>query len=316
MTVTLRKTLFAIAWTDFEDDDDAIRPRMGDLKQMKTHFDCMACFVGQALRAGRHAGADDATLDRIMRRTLNALEKSDWGLTPIEISRDVYRVVRTETGVDDPFARDRHEANLAVLGRFDNLRRRVQESRDPVRTALLLAVAGNIIDLGVLVSYDIDRTIEKVLTTAPAIDHIERLKGDIEKARTLLFFADNSGEIVFDRLLLETILAWRPIEVKVIVKSGPQVNDAQIEDARMAGIFDLGVEVAELSNGDEGPAPDMHSDEVAGWIAGADVVLSKGQANYEAFSQHKKIYFALMTKCILIAKDIGVPMGSTVVGQM
>jgi hypothetical protein len=280
---------------------------------MKLYTDCIPCFVQQALRAGRAAGAGEQTQQAILRRVMRELSEADWSVAPIEIARGVYRAVRETTGADDPFAELKRQSNQRILELYPSLRERVTTSKRPLRRAVELAIAGNIMDFAALESFDVEATIGKVQSQGFAIDDYEVLERKLAGAASLLLFADNAGEIVFDRLLVETILAQRAVEVSLVVKGGPLVNDATMQDAREAGLDGIpGVQLLQVSNGDDDHHPEYGSAELAEWIDSHDVVVAKGQANYEALSEYEGILHLLMVKCGLIARDIGASVGDIV----
>ncbi len=283
---------------------------------MRVRLDCVTCFQEQALRAARAAGVDERMQERVLRRVMSDLATAPWDSTPMAIGMPVHRAVRELTGIDDPFASPKREATEAALAHLPELRRRVREAADPLRMAARIAIAGNIIDLGALDSFDLDETLERVIAADFAIDDYSALHQAIERAESVLLFADNAGEIVFDRLLLETIVEHRQPRLSVVVKSGPFINDATIEDARQAGLGEIaGLELLEVGNGDEDGAPAYGSAEVARWIAEHDVVISKGQGNYEALSDVAGVFFLLMVKCPCVAECVGVGVGEVVLQQ-
>jgi uncharacterized protein with ATP-grasp and redox domains len=280
---------------------------------MKLYTECIPCFLQQALRAARAAGADDGTQQAILRRVMQELSAADWSVAPIEIARGVYRVVRDITGVDDPFGELKAECNRRILELYPSLQEQLATGDSPLRRAVQLAIAGNIMDFAALADFDVAATIRKVECKGFTIDDYDAFERELTRAQSLLLFADNAGEIVFDKLLIETILAERPLRVSVVVKSGPLVNDATLEDAEQIGLDAMpGVEILAVSNGDDGSSPDYASPELAEWIDGHDVVISKGQANYEALSEQDGIVYMLMVKCPLIARDIGATVGDIV----
>jgi len=120
---------------------------------------------------------------------------------------------------------------------------------------------------------------------------------------------DNAGEIVFDRILLEEL---KDKEIKFVVKGGPIINDATVEDAKFAGIEKI-AEIKTVSNGEPGTGPKRNSKKFIDFLKSADVVVSKGQGNYEALSEvNANIFFLLQVKCQVIADDMGVKVGSPV----
>ncbi len=280
---------------------------------MQAKLECVTCFQDQALRAARSAGASPEVQEQVLRQVVRAVADADWHATPIDLGMPIHRTVREITGVHDPFAEAKQAATDAALDALPGLRERIAQANDPLRMAVRISVAGNIIDLGALQSFDFDETLEHVSTADFAIDHYEALRAAVEDADTLLFFADNTGEIVFDRLLLEAIAdRWAP-RITLVVKSGPFINDATAEDARASGLDHVPrLAMRQISNGDDDSAPSYASDEIDRWIEEHDAVIAKGQANYEGLSERGDVFFLLMAKCPCVADSIGVRVGDIV----
>lgn len=280
---------------------------------MQTKLDCVTCFQEQALRAARAADVSEDVQEKMLRAVVCSMAEADWDKTPIDLGMPVHRLVREITGIDDPFAEAKREATRAALKLLPELRERIADADDPLCTAIRISVAGNIIDLGALATFDIEETLERVATADFAIDDFDGLHASIEAADSLLFFADNAGEIVFDRLLLETIAGhWSPA-ITLVVKSGPFINDATASDARESGLGQVpNLTMREVSNGDDDAAPAYSSEEIDRWIAEHDVTIAKGQANYEALSDRGDVFFLLMAKCPCVAESVGVAVGDVI----
>ena len=155
--------------------------------------------------------------------------------------------------------------------------------------------------------FDLEKTIEEVTAKRFLIDDYNKFKEKLKDARTLLFFADSAGEIGLDKLLIETILKEKTFRrIGFVVKGGPIINDATLEDAQYMGLNELpNIEFLTVSNGEEGTGPETSSQEIDGWVKVYDVVISKGQANYEGLSEFSGIFFMLIVKCPTIAADVG-----------
>lgn len=280
---------------------------------MRSHRDCIPCLEKQALRAAAAGGADEAEQRMVLRMVREQLASMDWTQTPMAIGMRVHRLVRELTGVHDPFEQAKVGSTQAALASYRDLRQRVRTDPDPLRMAVRLAIAGNIMDLGALDDFDLYETLDRVMDQEFAVDDFDKLAAGLGEARTLLLFADNAGETVLDRLLIETILERRRLKIGYVVKSGPLINDATARDADRAGFSDLRhVDILRVSNGDDDHHPEYGSAEVAGWIADNDVVISKGQGNYEALSEYPGIFYMLMAKCPVIAASVGVGVGDIV----
>lgn len=280
---------------------------------MLAALDCQACFVQQVLRAARVAGATAGQQELILRRVMVELAAGDWQPPPIKLVQSIYRTVREVTGVDDPYAALKQQSNELLLEYYPRAAEAVREAADPLALAVRLAIAGNIVDYGITADFDVAQTLAEVQRVGFAVDDLERLRADLAKAQAVLYFADNSGEIVMDRLLIETLRREYDLSVSLVLKSGPLINDTTVSEVAQVGLDQPWIKLLALSNGDPGdPAPDYTSATVAEWIAGHDVTLAKGQANYEALSDHRGLYYLLMAKCAVLAEYIGVPQGGII----
>jgi len=281
---------------------------------MKLNLDCIPCFQKQALQAVRFISDDEKLHQKVLREVTKELLESDWELTPPELAHKVHSIVKRITNENDPYKDVKKESNDLVLKIYPELKDKVKNSRDPLKTAVRLAIAGNIIDFGVVQEFDLERTIREVLKKKFAIDDYEQLKETLENAKTLLFFVDNAGEIGLDKFLVETFLEIKKLEkIDFVVKGGPIINDATLEDAVYMGLDLLpNSEFLVISNGETGTGPDRNSQAVKRWIHEHDLVISKGQGNYEGLSEHNRLFFMLIAKCPIIALDLGVEVGDII----
>lgn len=281
---------------------------------MKLNLDCIPCFQRQALQAVRFISDDEKLHQKVLREVTKELLESDWESTPPELAHKVHSIVKRITNENDPYKDVKKESNDLVLKMYPELKETVKNSRDPLRTAVRLAIAGNIIDFGVVQEFDLEKTIIEVLKKKFAIDYYEHLKETLKNAETLLFFVDNAGEIGLDKLLVETFLETKKLEkIDFVVKGGPIINDATLEDTVYMGLDLLpNSEFLAISNGEAGTGPDRNSQAVKRWINEHDLVISKGQGNYEGLSEHNGLFFMLMAKCPIIASDLGVEVGDII----
>jgi uncharacterized protein with ATP-grasp and redox domains len=281
---------------------------------MKLNLDCIPCFQRQALQAVRFISDDEELHEKVLREVTKTLLKSNWDATPPELAYEVHRIVKSLTHEKDPYREVKKDSNDLVLKMYPALKAKVEASRDPLRTAVRLAIAGNIIDFGPLQGFNLEETVKEVLKKQFAIDDYEKLKEKLKVAETLLFFTDNAGEISFDKLLVETFLETRSLEkIRFVVKGGPIINDATLEDAKYVGLCNLpNAEFLTMGNGEAGTGPERSSQTVKRWIKNHDLVISKGQGNYEGLSEHNGLFFLLMAKCPVIASDLNVEVGDII----
>lgn len=280
---------------------------------MKAYLDCVICQQRQALRLLRLATKDHHLHEKVLRQVMDHLSKAEWDADPMTISKATYEMITQATGNSDPYKELKYQSNQEILECYPELRERIQTSEDPLLTACRLAVAGNIMDFGAKEHFNIQETIQHVLETDFAINHYDGFKTSLHNASSLLLFADNAGEIVFDKLLLETILQHYPLcKLTVVVKKLPIINDATMEDVRQIGLTELPNIDFRLvnTNGNEHSAWILP--EVTTWIQHHDVVIAKGQANYEVLSDLQGIYFLLIAKCGIVADDTGTYNGALI----
>lgn len=257
------------------------------------------------------AGADEEGQRAVLDRVLAGLREVSLASTPPEIGDRIHRIVREETGVDDPYREAKEESTRRALALYPRLKTLVEDSEDALDVATRLAIAGNIIDLGPAAEYDLWGTVERVVAQPFAIGDGIALRKALGKAREVLYLGDNAGETVFDRVLIEAL----DLPVTYVVKGGAILNDATLDDARAAGL-DRVAKV--LANGSDAPGTilERSDDGFRQLFEKAELIIAKGQANYETLSaEGDRIFFLLQTKCPVIAADIGVPVGSIVLNQ-
>jgi uncharacterized protein with ATP-grasp and redox domains len=276
---------------------------------MRVYLDCIGCFVRQALDAARLATEDERIHEEVIRGVLRMSADLDMSLSPPAIGQKVHRLIRELTGKEDPYRRTKSRFNELALGLYPGLRKWIESSEDRLETAVRLAIAGNIIDLGVKTSIresDIEGVISDCLTADFDRGAVGTFRDAVDRAESILYLTDNAGEIVLDRLLLERL----PIErITVAVKGAPIINDATMEDALVAGLARI-VEV--IDNGSNAPGTILEdcSRAFRDRFEGTDLVIAKGQGNYETLSgSEKNIFFILKVKCPVIARDLGCEIG-------
>jgi len=278
---------------------------------MRTFFDCIPCFVRQALDSARRATDDEAVHEQVLRETLRATSEMDLRASPPAMGHRIHRLVRERVGDGDPYREMKDESNRLALDLYPGLKSQVDRSPNPLETAMRLAIAGNIIDIAVKghVSHiDVNEAIAHAVTASFDGD-MDGFASAVSTANRILYLADNAGEIVLDRLLLERL----PLDkVTVAVRGAAVINDATMVDARAAGITEL-VEV--IDNGTDVPGTIIKecSEAFQRRFDEADLIIAKGQGNYETLSEVRKdIFFALKAKCPVIASDLGCEVGELV----
>ncbi|HMA75747.1 MAG TPA: ARMT1-like domain-containing protein [Candidatus Krumholzibacteriaceae bacterium] len=275
---------------------------------MRTYLDCIPCFFSQALRAGRMAGLDEKKLKNLLDEVGTVMKGVSADKTPPEIGMLIYEKVREITGQYDPYKEIKRNNISKSLDLYPMLKREVGNAEDSLLTAIRIAIAGNVIDFGPDREFNIEEEIETVLKKDFAIFDYDKFRHYLNKSDKILYIGDNAGEAVFDRVLIEEIN--KPLIY--VVREVPVINDATISDALQAGI-DRVARIESSGTPAPGTVIDTCSDEFMEIYREADLIISKGQGNYEGLSEEDRlIFFMLKLKCFVIAEDIGVSEGDIV----
>jgi hypothetical protein len=285
---------------------------------MRTYLDCYPCFLNQVLNLSRRTGFDEAGQRRLVNRVLEKLRDLPGGMRPPEMGRAIYRMVSEETGIRDLYAEEKRVSNRGALEIAPRIREAVGQAEDPLFAALEYSIAGNSIDFGARHDFDIMESLEALIedeaelikNERPELFAYQAFLDRISGAGQLLYIADNAGELVFDGILADTIAEHYPgLSITVAVREEPILNDATPDDARETGLDER---FRVISSGSTAPGTliDECSAEFRREFEEADVVISKGQGNYETLSDvQREIFLLLKIKCGVIAADTGGRLG-------
>jgi uncharacterized protein with ATP-grasp and redox domains len=276
---------------------------------METTLDCTVCLIRQSLDAARLITNNQKIHEQVIRKVLTWIAETDLQLSPPVIAQRIHRYLRMITQKEDPYKTAKKQMNCMALNLLTELKEQVDNSKDPLGTALRLAIAGNVIDMGVNSHITEDKIRESIKTALaqPLFGSLNEFKKIARTAQKILYLADNAGEIVFDRLLIEQLGASR---ITLAVRGAPVINDATLVDAQTAGLLEL---VPVIDNGSDAPGTVLSdcSEAFLNHYNTADLIISKGQGNFETLSQESgNIYFMLKVKCAVISAHIGHPIGS------
>lgn len=279
---------------------------------MKTLLECVPCFARQALDAVVEAVPDPDRREPILRRLLREIADGDWSGTPPAMAQRLHRAIRRELDHPDPYRDIKDRMNETARQLVPAMRARIDAHPDPREAAVRVAIGGNLLDVGAktqIAAEDLPAHLETIWTQ-PLCGDLEGLFQAAERAHSILYLADNAGEIFFDRLLIEQLSAEK---ITVFMRGAPVLNDATRADAEAAGLPEI---APVLDNGSDAPGTILEdcSDEFRGWFDRADLIIAKGQGNYETLSDvDRNIFFLFTVKCPLVARRVGEPVGSLVV---
>ena len=276
---------------------------------MKTQFECVPCFVRQTIDIAQRITDDLDLQEKILKKALRVMSEADLQQSPPHIATIIHRNIKSITGTVDPYYKLKKQYNEYALKWIEPLRDIIEKANNKLESAILFAIAGNIIDFGVHNNVSksiVEEAIEQASSEKIDPSTLAQFTKDIDSAKTILYLGDNTGEIVFDKLLIEKLPTDKVI---FVVRGGPILNDATMEDAIEVGLTDM---VKVIDNGYDAPGTIIEncSADFQKIFYAADVVIAKGQGNYETLcSTNRDIYFAFKVKCPLTANHVGIELG-------
>jgi len=281
--------------------------------------ECIPCLLNQVLRAFQLLKPDISreiildTQKKLMEYLISFdLEKK---ASPI-IGKVAYNLVAEALGVNDPYASIKKNHNQLALQFYDEAKKIVDKAEDPLFEAIIVAALGNTIDLGTHHKIDVINDIKTISPENLAINDYKMFKQSLLDTNHLLILLDNAGEIVFDKLLVETLRKSFPgLEIICSVRSAPIINDATLEDAKFIGLTDL-VQVIEASATPGIDIPTTTEEFKKHFFLKDGVILSKGQGNFESLYgleiPDREVYYLLKAKCSLMERLFSVKEGNII----
>ena len=276
---------------------------------MKISYECGPCFLRQAREAMDLSTDDEQLKMEIMEdifKYLSTRFKEDTNSN--KTGSMMHKLIKEKTGCYDPYFKEKIEGNEIALKYLPDVKR-ILDKDDSLENYVKIAIIGNILDFG---AFTLDDDIESVIKTSLekdlVIKDIEEFENSLKSNDKVLYLVDNTGEIVFDKLLLSKIKEY-DLDITIAVKSEPILNDACMAEALDAGLDEFG-EIVEIGCGTVGYVDSEISDEFREIFNNHKFIISKGMGNYEGLTEidlsSKEIYFLLCAKCNTISRDIGV----------
>lgn len=285
-------------------------------KYMKVYYECAPCFLRQAKEALDLATNDESLKMKVMEELVEVVYTSFMkDAVSNVIGTKIHRIIKNKTENEDPYILEKKKGNEIALKYLPKIKEIIKKD-DQLETYVKAAIIGNIIDFGALgVDFDIEKGIIQNMEKDIALNHVPELEKELKSAKDVLYLADNNGEIVFDKLLIEKLNEYN-VDVTVALKEKPILNDACVEDAIQIGLDEVANLVSTGTDSIGVIYGDM-SEEFKEIFSNADIVISKGLGNYEGLTEmdlgDKPVFCMLNVKCSPIAKDIGVSLGDNVV---
>ncbi len=280
---------------------------------MKVGLDCLPCVMRQALEAARAATTDEALQRQVLYEVAQLIPRFPLDVSPPELGQRVYRLITQFTGNSDPYREKKRKANETALELYPRLKEVVNASEDRLLAACKFAIAGNSLDLGSQSEYpEPESLLDTALALPFAFDDYQQFRANLKSSSLILYLGDNAGEVAFDRVLVEEIRQMSQARIYFVVRQRPVINDATLEDARFVGLDKVARVIA---NGSDAPATILSqcSEELLRLYRSADLIISKGQGNFETLNEERRnIFFLLRVKCSVVAKFLGAEVGQAV----
>lgn len=285
---------------------------------MKTSLDCMECNIKQLIKVSKMMNVSEELTEEASKQVFKMLSEISFEHTNPFIMGKTFDIIKKVYKNNNPYKDIKAFYNKIVLDMYSELEKIIFDSSDSLDTALKLSVVGNLIDFGARHTFNQDILLNKVKNYRNIvfnIDHTKKLKNELLSAKTIFYIGDNCGEIVFDKLFIEEIKRQNPnCEVFFAVRGDAILNDVTKEDALEVGMEDV-AKIISSEMAVPGTILSGTPKEFQQLFWSSDVVVAKGQGNFESLSEQKRenLYLMLMAKCDYVSKVIGCNMMDYVV---
>ena len=277
---------------------------------MRYSMECLPCLLNQGIRVARLYLENEEEQRILLKSIIAEIAVMDHNASAPYIAHKVHRALKEALQNPDPYQKEKLYYNQEMLKLEDDFFRLVETAIDPLDVALKLAAAGNIIDFGP--GYDLSRdNVLKTIKESMEKDYSQEvfisLASALKDANKLLYLGDNAGEIVFDKIFIRTIKECYPhLQIDFATRGTPIMNDVTEEDAYMVGI-DTYANI--INNGTDIPGTILEhcSDSFVNVFNKADVIISKGQGNFESLygNGYNNLYYIFLCKCDLFMDRFG-----------
>lgn len=275
---------------------------------MDISYECGPCFLRQAREALDLSTDDENVKMQVMEEIFKFLSTTfKAGTNSNSTGSSMHKIIKQKTGCMDPYYKEKVEGNEIALKYLPEVKKILDEN-DSLENYVKIAIIGNILDFGAFtLDDDIEGVIKSSLKKDLAVKDIEEFENSLKTHDKVLYLVDNTGEIVFDKLLLAKLKEY-DLDITIAVKSEPILNDATMVEALDVGLDEFG-KLVEIGAGTVGYVDSEISDEFRQIFDDHEFVISKGMGNYEGLTEidlsKKDIYFLLCVKCNTIARHIG-----------
>ncbi|KQM11902.1 hypothetical protein AOA80_05960 [Methanomassiliicoccales archaeon RumEn M1] len=277
--------------------------------------ECIPCLLGRVLFESELCAPQLAA--EAMREGLAALRENYVpGANSAEVATKVHRRVYDALGCEDPYADLKEKSDVVAASLLDRARDFIERSDDRLEAAVLVSIAGNVMDFGIPGHDDPEQLrndLDGILAQGLDINDVDRLRQMLGPGRTVVYLTDNCGESVLDRLLVEELRSTGTTVVGV-VKGAPVLTDVTMAEAPRAGLDRAFDEILTTGMFAVGLDVDRANDRLRSLLDEADIIIAKGMANFESLSDANigPIIYLMRAKCRPVAQAIGARKGDNV----
>ncbi|MBN2603116.1 MAG: DUF89 family protein [Candidatus Thermoplasmatota archaeon] len=290
---------------------------------MKIQTQCVPCLIKRIIFEAEQSTKNEKLKTTVIKKACNALSKLyDPSECSADIATKVHKMVYETLDDNDPYRDLKKQSNQIALSLVPRVKELIEKSSDPLWTSMLCAIVGNSMDFGIEGASShpdmLKETFQNLIDDGIKYDDSKSLKELIRKAKKILLFTDNCGEIVFDKIFCEELKKFNPdMKLTLVVKGKTVLSDATREDTNKlnfdnvvdeildTGCFAVGVNFLKIPKN------------LREKLSSADLIICKGMANYESFSEtdYRPIAYLLRTKCDAISSSMKVPINVNVIKQ-
>ena len=256
-------------------------------------------------------GVTDNAKEEYTKRVIDIIDNATPETSAPELVEKVEALRHETFGLSKDFSHIKRHFNGLILSMEKEIEKNIKKSSDPLETAVKYAMMGNYIDFGAMDKVDEDKLlslIDEALDISVAKDELLKFREELGKAENIVYITDNCCEVVFDKLLMKTIKEFYPrLHLDIIVRGKDVLNDATEDDAEQVGLYDI-ADVTNNGTAIAGTCLDRISEDARNKIDNADVIIAKGQGNFETLRYcGLNIYYIFMCKCTMFAERFNVP---------
>lgn len=269
---------------------------------MKTELTCIQCLAGNVIHAAEMMTSDPEVREEMIRHMLHKLAEFDYRRPPTAMAREILKYASARTGVTDPYMKQKDESTRLAKMMLKRFMEETDHDFGDFETLVRLAIAGNIIDFGVNNSLNMDyasSVIGEAFRKRIDMDALRKAESAMNSAKRILYLLDNCGEAVFDSLLVKKYSG----KITLSVKGLPILNDVTRRELKDSGFDGFPAKVVDTGDCTPGVSLKDSSEEFLQAYRECDLIVSKGQGNFETLiDTDKPAVFLFMAKCGIVAE--------------